>query len=114
MLHKSLFLSLAALVLTLVTSTKAHAWGAYHVGYTHYGPITGFQHYGATAYRGPYGGGYRYGSVGATEPTAATGTAGTTTALMAATAARIGTDTIVAGKRIGAVPSERLCGVARS
>jgi hypothetical protein len=67
MLHKSLFLAVAALLVALATSSEVQAWGAahvgyhaspygggYHAGYTHYGPVTGFQHYGT-------GGGYHYG-----------------------------------------------------
>jgi hypothetical protein len=68
MLRKALILASAALLVTLLATAKAQAWGAYHVGYTHYGPYTGFQHYGATGYRGPYGAGYggvRYGGYGA-------------------------------------------------
>jgi hypothetical protein len=54
MKRQFLFLALAANVLLLGTSSKAHAWGAAHVGYTHVGP-SGVQHYGYTAARGPYG-----------------------------------------------------------
>jgi hypothetical protein len=73
MLRKTLFLTLAALLLVLVTSTKAQAWGCYHAGFTHvgyggvqhygrtgfggYGGYGGFSHYGSTSY-----GGYHYGS----------------------------------------------------
>ncbi len=68
MLQKSFFLALAALVISLALSSPAHAWGAFHVGYTHYSPYTGLHHYGYTGFRTGYGGyggyhyaGYRYG-----------------------------------------------------
>jgi hypothetical protein len=70
MLHSKLLLFLAPVLLALALSSTAHGWGTYHVGYTHYSPYTGLQHYGYTdAYRGGYGGysrvypssGYRYG-----------------------------------------------------
>ncbi len=48
-------LALAATLLVLGTASRAHAWGAYHVGYTHVGP-GGVQHWGRTAGFGPYGG----------------------------------------------------------
>ena len=67
MVRQFLLAGLAAAALLLATSTKAHAWGAAHVGYTHVG-YGGVQHYGYTAARGPYGGysgghvsGYGYG-----------------------------------------------------
>ena len=63
MLRKPLLFGFAALLVTLALSSKAQAWGCYHVGYTHWGPYTGLHHYGYTeAYRG-YGGygGYHYG-----------------------------------------------------
>src|SRR5262245_59487256 len=55
MLHKLAFLAVAATTATLLTSSRAQAWGAYHVGFTHYG-AGGFSHYGRTAVVGPYGG----------------------------------------------------------
>jgi uncharacterized membrane protein len=58
MLRKTLFLALAAILATLATSSEAQAWGAYHVGYTHYGPVTGFSHAGSTGFSSPYGGAY--------------------------------------------------------
>jgi hypothetical protein len=64
MKRQFLFLVLAAALLVLGTPAKAHAWGAFHVGYTHVG-LFGVQHYGATVgvdrfgYRGAYGGLYR-------------------------------------------------------
>jgi hypothetical protein len=69
MLRKILFFAVAPILLTLALSSKAHAWGAYHVGYTHWGPYTGLHHYGYSyagygglGYRYPYYyGGYRYG-----------------------------------------------------
>jgi len=72
MLRKSLFLAGFALATVLVMAPKAESWGAYHVGYTHYGPYTGFDHYGSTGFRagssGGYGGfhygGYHYGGYG--------------------------------------------------
>src|SRR5262245_34664226 len=54
MLRKTLFLVAAAALLTLCTSSRAHAWGAMHVGYTHFG-YGGIQHYGRTVGVGPYG-----------------------------------------------------------
>ena len=60
MLRRTLFLVVAGLLMTLATSSKAHAWGAFHAGYTHYGPVTGFNHVGYTAV-----GGYRGGAYGA-------------------------------------------------
>src|SRR5579859_7867127 len=64
MLRKSVVLASAVILTALTVSSHAHAWGAYrHVGYTHYSPNTGLQHYGYTAgYRGGYGayGGARY------------------------------------------------------
>ena len=60
MLRKSAFIAFVALLVALALSSKAHPWGGYHVGYTHYSPYTGFHHYGYTGvYRG-YGD-YRYG-----------------------------------------------------
>ena len=61
MLRNTLFLTLAALLVALLTSSKVHAWGACHVGYTHVG-YGGVQHYGRTAAWG--GGGARSGSYG--------------------------------------------------
>jgi hypothetical protein len=61
MLRKTLFLAFAAILVALATSSEAQAWGAYHVGYTHYGPVTGFSHYGSTGLYGSYGGAYHYG-----------------------------------------------------
>jgi len=58
MLRQTFFLAVAALLVALATSSDAQAWGAYHVGYTHYGPVTGFSHYGATGVGGLYGGAY--------------------------------------------------------
>lgn len=65
MLYKTLFVALAATVITLWTSSPVQAWGAYHVGYTHVG-YGGVQHYGRTAAVGPYGayGSAHYGGVG--------------------------------------------------
>jgi hypothetical protein len=61
-----LILACAVTMLLLGTVSKAQAWGAYHVGYTHVG-AGGVEHYGATYARGPYGGygGARYGAYGA-------------------------------------------------
>src|SRR3954468_22235057 len=67
MLRKALFLSLATLLVPLLTSAKAQGWGGFHAGYTHVGP-GGVSHYGRTAGVGPYGGGYsgaHYGAYGA-------------------------------------------------
>ena len=66
MLKKTLFLAGAALLVTLAMSTKAHAWGVYHAGYTHIGPA-GAYHVGGTRAYGGYGGaygGYHYGGYG--------------------------------------------------
>jgi hypothetical protein len=49
-----LFLALAATFLMLGTSSRAQAWGAYHVGYTQVG-YGGIYHYGRTVGVGPYG-----------------------------------------------------------
>jgi hypothetical protein len=38
MKRQILFLALATTALVLGTSSKAQAWGAAHVGYTHVGP----------------------------------------------------------------------------
>jgi hypothetical protein len=79
MLAKSTFIGAATLVVTLSMSAIAKAQYAYHVGYTHYGPVTGLNHWGSTGaggayggfhtssayhaggYGGGYGGGYHYG-----------------------------------------------------
>ena len=71
MLRQPLFLAIAATGAMLLTSARAQAWGAFHAGYTHFGP-GGFYHVGRTAVGG-YGGfggyhygygGYRYGGFG--------------------------------------------------
>src|SRR5436309_3027441 len=54
MLRKTLFLSTAATLVALLTSSEAQAWGYHHVGYTHYG-AGGVQHYGHNSFSGPYG-----------------------------------------------------------
>lgn len=78
MIRKTLVVFGAAWVMLLAMSSDAQAWGVYHAGFTHYGPVTGLHHYGYTrAYGGgfgvPYGayhyggyhyGGYRYGAYG--------------------------------------------------
>ena len=53
MLRKSLFLAIAAFLVTLIMSAKAQAWYAYH-----YGGSRGGYHYG---YHYGGGGGYHYG-----------------------------------------------------
>jgi len=67
MLRKSIFAACAALLLTLAVSSKAHAWGCYHAGFTHVGPA-GVYHVGGTRAYGGYGyggyGGYHYGGYG--------------------------------------------------
>ena len=65
MMYKSLFVPLAAALITLWTSSPVQAWGAYHAGFTHVGP-GGVYHYGRTAAVGPYGayGGAHYGAYG--------------------------------------------------
>lgn len=70
MQRRTLLLALTALLVTMATASEARAWGAYHVGYNHYGPMTGFTHYGATGVGGAYGGAYHssayhYGAYGA-------------------------------------------------
>jgi hypothetical protein len=65
-MEKILYIALVAAAAFLMTSAKAQAWGAAHVGYTHVGP-SGVQHYGRTVAAGPngaYSGGH-YGSYGA-------------------------------------------------
>jgi hypothetical protein len=67
MLRKLLLPAVTALALTLALCSQAHAWGGYHVGYTHVG-YGGAYHVGRTGFYGGYGGGYggvRYGSYGA-------------------------------------------------
>jgi hypothetical protein len=51
MLRKILFAPLAVALATLLLPSLAHAWGAYHAGYTHVGP-TGVQHVGYTTTSG--------------------------------------------------------------
>lgn len=62
MLRQSLFLGLAATLVALLSTSQVQAWGALHVGYTHFGNH-GIHHYGRTAAIGPYGvyRGRRYG-----------------------------------------------------
>jgi hypothetical protein len=62
MLRTVLFIALAAAALALVTPSRAHAWGAYHAGYTHVG-YGGVYHAGYTAVGG-YGGYRGYGGYG--------------------------------------------------
>ncbi len=64
--RKILCLALVAAAATLMLSTKAQAWGAYHGGYTRVGP-EGVQHYGRTVGVSPYGAysGAHYGAYGA-------------------------------------------------
>src|SRR5271157_3760297 len=59
MLRKTLFAALSVTLATLLLPSAAHAWGAYHAGYTHVGP-TGVQHVGYTAAGG--GSAYHAGS----------------------------------------------------
>jgi hypothetical protein len=65
MLRKWVFLVIATVLAMLLTSSRAHAWGAYHVGFTHVG-AGGIYHYGRTAAVGPYGAysGAHYGAYG--------------------------------------------------
>jgi hypothetical protein len=65
MLRSILTAAVAAILVMLDTSAQAHAWGAYHAGYTHVGP-NGVQHVGYTAAAGPGGvyGGAHYGAAG--------------------------------------------------
>jgi hypothetical protein len=60
MLRKLLFLALATALATLLTSSQAHAWGAYHRGYTSYG-AGGFSHTSQTTMMGPRGAVYEGG-----------------------------------------------------
>jgi hypothetical protein len=57
-LRNSIVVALALLLASILTSSKAQAWGGYHVGYTHVG-YGGAYHAGYTRVGG-YGG-YRYG-----------------------------------------------------
>jgi hypothetical protein len=53
----------AITLVTVFMASELHAWGAYHVGYTHVG-YGGIQHYGRTVAYGPggvYAGGRAYG-----------------------------------------------------
>jgi hypothetical protein len=61
MVRRLFLLVFAALLVTLVTSSRAQSWGCYHVGYTHWGPYTGLRHYGYTGVGAGYGGLDRYG-----------------------------------------------------
>jgi hypothetical protein len=54
MLRTIILSAAVAAVAALLTPSKAGAYGAAHVGYTHVGP-NGVQHYGATAASGPHG-----------------------------------------------------------
>ena len=51
MLRRAAFLVLATIVVALALSPKAPAWGGFHAGFTHYGPITGFHQYGPDQFR---------------------------------------------------------------
>jgi hypothetical protein len=62
MLRKTLFLTVAALLVTLATSSRAQAWVCYHYGYHYGGYGGGGYHYGGYHYGG-YGGGFHYGYV---------------------------------------------------
>src|SRR5262249_6121993 len=55
MFRKALLLSVAAAVVSLLAAAEAHAWGAFHRGFTYHTPGGGFYHSGATAAYGPYG-----------------------------------------------------------
>jgi hypothetical protein len=57
MLRNGFTVVLAATLLPLLVASRAQAWGAAHVGYTHVGPA-GVYHVGRTAGVGPYGGFY--------------------------------------------------------
>jgi hypothetical protein len=73
MLRKILFPALAALLVALVLSSEARAWGCIRVGGFHYGGYGGYRYGGFAGYHyggyggfhygafGGYGGGYRYG-----------------------------------------------------
>jgi hypothetical protein len=58
-----------ATLLTGLTSAPAHAYGAFHAGYTTVSPTGGVQHYGATAASGPNG---SYAHTGSTTATGGT------------------------------------------
>ena len=60
MLRKSVIVALALLLASILASSKAQAWGGYHVGYTHVG-YGGAYHVGYT-HVGGYGGYDRYGA----------------------------------------------------
>jgi hypothetical protein len=51
MLRRSVLLAFAAILITLTLSSRAQAWGAYHVGYTHMG-YGGYGGYGGYHYGG--------------------------------------------------------------
>src|SRR5262249_29170638 len=55
MRRKFLWLTLAALLAALLSTSPAQAWGGFHAGFTPFGP-GGFYHVGRTAGYGPYGG----------------------------------------------------------
>jgi hypothetical protein len=58
-MRKIMIAAAAAGLALLLTCSQAHAWAAYHRGFTSYNPSTGgFHHYGTTAAVGPYGAGY--------------------------------------------------------
>jgi hypothetical protein len=64
MLRRTLFLALAAVLITLATSGTAQAWGGFHYAY-HYSPYTGLHYayhysYGGMPYGGYHYGGYPY------------------------------------------------------
>jgi hypothetical protein len=62
MLRKTFFLTFAATLVVLTTSSNSRAWYAYHYRYGGYGGSRSYgYHYGA--YRGYGGGGYHYGYV---------------------------------------------------
>lgn len=67
MLRNTLVVALAMLLASVLASSKAQAWGGYHVGYTHvgYGGIyhAGYTRVGGYGAYGAYGG-YRYGDYG--------------------------------------------------
>jgi hypothetical protein len=52
--------AVAATLLVLVTRSDVQAWRGGHIGYTHVG-VGGAYHFGATGFRGGYGGGFRGG-----------------------------------------------------
>jgi hypothetical protein len=52
---KTLLVTLAAVLVSLLAASEAQAWGGFHRGFTYHSPGGGFYHTGSTAAYGPYG-----------------------------------------------------------